>query len=218
MVKNSRQHHPSKREQTTESLKRKQTSGKQRQKRILIVCEGETERIYFMELRRKFQLHAVVVDTKNVGSAPINVVERALKKRNEVKNQPEDKFDEIWCVFDRESETENSTFHEAVKKAQDNSLQLAVSNPSFEFWYLLHFRETTRLFANSHEVERELRNKTYIPDYEKNMDVYARLADKTEDAIKRSQHIRQNHPDYPTDKFPNPSTTVCKLVKKLRDM
>ena len=39
------------------------------------------------------------------------------------------------------------------------------NNPCFEFWLLLHFRQTGRLFQNCEQVVTELRR--YIPNYNK---------------------------------------------------
>ena len=47
-------------------------------------------------------------------------------------------FDEVWCVHDVD---DHPRLDEARIMARDNDISLAVSNPCFELWLLLHFRE-----------------------------------------------------------------------------
>jgi hypothetical protein len=56
----------------------------------------------------------------------------------------EGEIDEIWCVFDVEWPTNHPNLQEAIDLARGNSVRLAISNPCFEIWLVLHFREYTR--------------------------------------------------------------------------
>ena len=62
--------------------------------------------------------------------------------------------------------------------------ELAVSNPAFEFWFLLHFEETTRPFHNADELRKAL--EQHLPGYKKNQDLSAQLAPHTKAASTRS--------------------------------
>ena len=183
-------------------------------KRILIVCEGEkTEPNYFRALRRKLQLHLVEVEIKEKAGPPISLVTTAEKIVNSHKTG--DKFDEVWCVLDREGKHLNPTFTEALQQAQRLTYKLAVSNPAFEFWYVLHFETTTRIFANGEEVKTYLRK--HIPEYEEKMAVWSLLEEKTATAIENSKQLLKTHP-CKEDDFPNPSTYVHVLVEELIEM
>lgn len=188
------------------------------QKCILIVTEGrETEPIYFSALKEKLGLYLVTV--KGKGGTNLSVVEYAItlddERRTESKNntgyyaKPE--YDKVWCVFDREQIYDNAFFDQAVRLAESKNMSLAVSNPAFEYWYLVHFVDTGRPFLNANEIITEL--KCYIPDYEKSRDVFDYLFDKTSKAILRAERVLANSPD--SDKFPNPSTFVFKLVQSM---
>ena len=202
----------------------------QRQPRqcLLIVCEGvQTEPTYFETLRRELKLTLVEVQVEGYGAAPISVVNRALASREERRQEAKNAqrkgqfspppFDEVWCVFDIEKPAKNPSFKPAVNKAQSNNLKLAISNPAFEYWYLLHFRETAQPFANATELMRALKDKDCLPNYEKNLNVCDLLFVHTDVAIERADRLLFDHPDAGSD-FPNPSTLVYKLVKKLKDM
>lgn len=154
----------------------------------------------------------------------ITVVNRAIaeqeKRRKSVKKtqkkyySSEPMFDEVWCVFDVEGITINKEpFHKAIDKADAHNLHLAVSNPAFEYWYLLHFEITTRPFINAKDIITTL--KTHLPNYEKAGNVFEQIFDKTTTAINHAKRAFKNHPDKHSH-FPNPSTGVFKLVETLK--
>lgn len=183
---------------------------------ILIVCEGEkTEPCYFEALRETCELNTVdieVIGGDTAGSAPISVVNYALRmikqrKQEARKSAYKVPFDMVWCVFDQENPP-HASFKEAIDKAETNDIFLAVSTPAFEYWYLLHFEDTDRPFLNADEVIQSL--KRHLPDYDKK-DIFSEIADRTEDAIQRARHVWKNR-SYLRKRFPNPSTSVYKLV------
>lgn len=97
--------------------------------RFLIICEGEkTEPNYF----RSFRVPKVIIEVQGLGMNPSKLVDKAVEQKN-----PEE-YDQIWCVFDRDSWTETD-FHNAIKNAKDAGIEIAYSNESFELWYILHF-------------------------------------------------------------------------------
>ncbi len=210
---------------TSESLRRVQRRRKPRPC-ILIVCEGTaTEPHYFNELRKYYKLSTVDVCVVGTGVSPVSLVKQAISLRDirirKVKKalkkgelvDPE--FDQVWCVFDTEREKDNNQFLQAVELAEKNSFDVAVSNPSFEYWYLLHYEETNRPFTSSDELCYHLCK--YIPGYEKSLPVFHVIYDATDVAISRSKRNLETHPE--TDKrFPNPSTHVHLLVLVLKDM
>jgi len=181
---------------------------------VLIVCEGaKTEPMYFDALCRRWHLtgrdiRTVDIHGRDCGSAPINVVDRAIelrekrKKRNKRDGTP--LYDKIWCVFDRNS---HSTFDQARAKASTNSVDLACSDPCFEFWYLLHFEHTSGQFPDCSSVIVRLRK--HVPDYSKNKLPFADIETGLDDAIERASSIRNGI-------IKTPYTYVDQLVVYLR--
>lgn len=224
MVRSSKKIGPSKqRYRSVESFKRPQNTRQEREC-ILIVCEGkETEPNYFKTLKAKLKLKIVRVEiVSSENTTPIQIVEFALEKRDErqrtyQKNHrinliTDPLYDEIWCVFDVEQQGTNPSLDSAILKANSEKIYLAISNPVFEYWFLLHFAEYNRAFSDYKDVEREL--KKHIPKYQKNMNVCDIIFDNTTDAINRANNVLKNQPDRDSD-FPNPSTSVSLLVEKL---
>ncbi len=140
---------------------------------------------------------------------PISIVNCAIQEK---KNQD---IDEVWCVLDTENPNENPTLPDAITKARNAKINLAISNPSFEYWYFIHFDPSSRPFANGQEMKRALR--AYIPDYEENTNVFPILDDRTPEAIKNAETLRGNSPES-WDVFPNPSTCVDRLVQEIIEM
>jgi hypothetical protein len=74
------------------------------------------------------------------------------------------------CVFDTDttkySETEAKKVESLKRKYADKkNVVLCDSLPSMEYWFLIHYEDTNRLFANSHAAEIALRS--HIVSYEK---------------------------------------------------
>ena len=113
---------------------------------ILIVCEdSKSSPDYFRRFRSELSLTSVTVEVygEECGSAPISVVNYAIDRKKETETSSiRDKYDEIFCVIDiDEHETD-----QAIQKARDNNLNMIISNPCFEYWYILHFKKTGKSF------------------------------------------------------------------------
>ncbi len=154
-----------------EDLKRSKQSREPYDK-VLIVCEGEkTEPHYLIALRNHLKLsQANIKIDPDSDSSPTSVVKytKELIKQNE-----KDPFDHVFCVIDRDRHTDFYTAIAQINgyKNENTKLHSIVSNPCFEYWILLHFTYTTKLFGTSGEspckdlIKNDL--QTYIPDYEK---------------------------------------------------
>jgi hypothetical protein len=187
---------------------------------ILIVCEGKvTEPLYFEGLRTHQRLTTVEVEIEGKGEAPISVVDHAIVSRNirikEIRNHTTRRpnYDEVWCVFDVENLNDNPSFTQAIDKANQNHLHLAISNPCFEYWYLLHFVYTSRPYRDASELISDLHIQ--FPEYEKNKNIFPTLVDNTKIAIRRAHRVLTSGQADRGGRYPNPSTDVYLLVQKL---
>jgi hypothetical protein len=63
--------------------------------------------------------------------------------------------DSAWAVFDGDEHITNTpaNWHQAIQKAKSQKINLAITNPSIEFWYLIHFQVALLTFS-----EIKLRN------------------------------------------------------------
>jgi hypothetical protein len=179
---------------------------------VIIVCEGkETEPNYFEALRQKFRLSTLSVKVVSGKVAPISVVDCGIEEKRKI----EEPTDEIWCVLDTEDPNKNSSLLPAIEKAKKANLNLAISNPSFEYWYFIHFECSSRPFANGQEMKHRL--KIYIANYDESMNAFPVLDKLTSVAIQNAEKLRKRSSEN-WDSFPNPSTKVDKLVQKIIEM
>ena len=154
-----------------EDLKRSKQSREPYDK-VLIVCEGEkTEPHYLIALRDHLKLsQANIKIDPDSDSSPTSVVKYAKEL---IKQSEKDPYDHVFCVIDRDRHADFDTAIAQINgyKNKNTKLHAIVSNPCFEYWILLHFTYTTKLFGTSGDspcmelIKNDL--QTYIPDYEK---------------------------------------------------
>jgi hypothetical protein len=183
--------------------------------RILVLCEGVvTEFQYLDEFRRVFGSPLVEVEIERAGAVPKTLVERAAKRKKDAaaKAQREHdeflKYDEIWCVFDVD---DHPNLPDARQQARDNNIEVAISNPCFEIWLLLHFSD-----HNAHIERKQLAHllKKYIPGYDKHIS-FGILQGGYSEAVARARRLEKQH-EAAGPQNGNPSTNVHHLTEKIR--
>jgi hypothetical protein len=100
---------------------------------------------------------------------------------------------------------------EARQQARANGIKLAISNPCFELWALLHFQDQSADLSRQ-AARRQL--KHHIPEYEKVLPFH-RLASGYEQAVERAKDLDHR---CETAGCPggNPSTGVHALTERIR--
>jgi len=156
---------------------------------MLLVCEGRvTEPNYFKELRnaaRDNRYTLEIVTSKH--RDPLGMVEFAKDEAN-TRGLNKKNGDVVWCVFDK-----NNNPHENIKKALSSCsscFRIALSNPCFELWFLLHFQDQMGTIDCGETIE-ELRK--FLPDYRKDKNVYVNLQESIWDAVKQSEKLIDYH-------------------------
>jgi RloB-like protein len=187
-------------------------------KKFLIVCEGQTEEIYF----KSFPVLTATVSAKETGRTKLALVKKAKELAKE------DNYDEIWCVFDMDinyadQENQRNDFNSAIKQCQETKkFKVAYSNDCFELWFYLHFDYTDQKHHRKFYYEK-LR-KVWNINYEekgKELDfckmIYSKLQAENctqTEAIRRAEKLHKSQNDkLPCDQ--NPITTVYELVREL---
>lgn len=171
--------------------------------RILIVCEGiVTEKRYFEYLGRAERISVQL--TVQAGGTPKALVEKAV----ELKSADDGLFDEVWCVFDID---EHPLVPDAKQQARDNGIQLAISNPCFELWALLHFQDQ-RAEIGRRQTQRLCRK--HIAGYQKELPC-EELTRRHSVALGRATKLDQWQSNR-GKAGSNPSTGVYVLVEKIK--
>lgn len=179
--------------------------------RFLIVCEGEkTEPNYF----KSFEVTSASISVIGTGRNTIDLVRKTINLviQEEQNGSPYTSEDQVWCVFDKDSFSED-VFMGAIKLAHDNNFRVAYTNEAFELWYLLHYTYSDA--ALPRQVYKHKLSKYLGREYQKNDrriydDLYEKQGTAKRNAYKLMS-IYSNH--YPAKD--NPSTTVHLLVEEL---
>jgi hypothetical protein len=129
---------------------------------IYIVGEGITEQYYFSHIKKILDLNCRV-KPRFFGNTSIKELDKKIERLL---------LDDviIICVFDADVSQYNSAEKKRLKAlykkyGNNENVLLCDSLPSIEFWFLIHYLDTNRIFKNSNEVEELL--KTYISNYKK---------------------------------------------------
>jgi hypothetical protein len=126
----------------------KRPENKRSAKLIVIATEGrKTERIYFEALAENFdstKVHVEVIEKLDDNSSPDKVLEQL---NSFAKEYNLDEEDELWMVIDRDYQSWETEMIKSVAQIchQKRGYYLAVSNPAFELWLLLHLIDCTQL-------------------------------------------------------------------------
>lgn len=189
--------------------------------KVLIVCEGETEVLYFDLMRIKYHLRSVVVVKLSGGSAAISVAESAIELNQEQIDLygPSAKYERVFCVYDVD---ENTTLAETKQKINKHGFTAIISDVCFEYWFILHYTYSRAPFFKKEKLSASdmctKQLKKHIKDYKKTTianhfdDLYLRLVDKAIPNAKKSLE------DAELTNQSNPSTNVHTLILFLQNL
>ncbi len=188
-------------------------------KTILIVCEGQSEKLYF----QSFPVLGVKIEAIDLkGQAKLKLVEST----KEIVENAKEEYNEVWCVFDmdvKRGEVEFADFDNSISKALLLGYKVAYSNDSFELWFYLHYNYTDaqnlRTFYYTELGKRFGIN--YVKDgkkYDFCLKIYDILindgSSSQEEAIKRARSLFEQQENLPFHQQ-NPNTKIYELVEEL---
>lgn len=194
---------------------------------IVIASEGkDTERIYFKALAKEYtnlRVHVHILErseNEQNNSSP----EHVLQQLNDYKSKYDlEADDELWLVVDKDRWTEAMLSHVATECSQEVAMHMALSNPCFELWLLLHMEDAASLSPEEQEQWMKNRRRSKNADpylkvrlrqkmgsyHESSYDALTLIA-HIEDAIERARALDKN----PTDRWPQTLGTRVYLLAK----
>ena len=157
--------------------KNRRPFGKVLLKRVLVLCEGESERIYVKgfcsEENQRRRLSSVEVEVyQPTNYSPYGLLQEARKKAKEAIKDGL-LYDSVWIVFDKDN---HANIKKTFSEARDTSIKIAFSAICFETWILLHFEQTAKPFLKCDKLVDYIKRKGYI-NYQKT-NYYTALTDE----------------------------------------
>lgn len=126
-------------------------------RRVLVYCEDACAgRQYFQGLRADLRFHPVQIAIGEGCGEPLGLVRDAVAHRQRAPLSPADRrsaYDEVWCVIDVESPP-HARLQDALTLAREEDIRVALTNPCFDLWILLHFADVT-----AHVLPRALQKR-----------------------------------------------------------
>lgn len=181
--------------------------------------KNKTEKYYFSDFAKEYNKNVEFISSDYTD--PINMV-KALIEKYDAKGMSEENGDTAYCLIDSDfnSQKDNQIANaDNLAKAKNKNVDILVSNPCFEIWFICHYTASTRQYISSKEVLSKLRE--YHQDYEKNSremfkKTKGNLSIALENAMKLRRSCEDNGYKIHTIKF-TPSTEIDKLVRRLME-
>ncbi|OGT60183.1 MAG: hypothetical protein A3E85_04320 [Gammaproteobacteria bacterium RIFCSPHIGHO2_12_FULL_45_12] len=174
-----------------------------------IFPEGEkTENCYFTLLRVMNETVNIIIKKGDKKTEPNQVLGRAKKY---IRENGLSKNEQVWLVIDVDGRPENSFKGCFEWEKVDTKHNLAISNPKFEYWLLLHFERGDNVKNGSDCMIKLLR---HLPNYEKN-NISAKEITKENCATAMDNGSRKHEA---VDILQGNCSTVYKLVKEILEI
>jgi RloB-like protein len=181
-----------------------------------VFVEGlRTEELYLTYWRRQYR-DRVLVEIDPHRGGPLQLVERAVEaQRNEARDARKGRgrpHNQIWCVFDRD---QHPNFARAIDLANRHGINLAISNPCLELWFILHFEDETKYLERQeaqHRAEELLGCSKVLTD-----SALSALAERYDEARRRAVQLDEKHVGDGSPSGDNPSSGVWRLIDLIRN-
>lgn len=121
----------------------------------MVFSEGlKTESIYLTNWHRLYRDQVILSLAPHKYTTPLQIAQsardqRAADMRGAKRGQGKE-FSQYWCIFDVD---EHPKIPEALELARANNINVALSSPCIELWFVLHFDNQTA-FLDRKEAQR----------------------------------------------------------------
>lgn len=173
-------------------------------KAFAFVVDGDTEVWYLQMLKRNER-------TLNINIEPKLPNKKNITDQYKMVEELAVDYTKVFWIVDYDviiketreakkgNETSEQLFIRLKEKVEKNdNVIVIVNNPCIEFWFLLHFEKTSKLFTDCNSAEKQL--KKHIKDYEKTRkyftkqdnDIYLKLKEHIKVANQNSKSLKYN--------------------------
>lgn len=190
--------------------------------KIYIFTEGRTEEIYLKHYHNKKKgIEIIPVDSEHTDALGIVKYAKEYIDNNDIDIELGDR---CYCVFDSDPKS-NTHINEAfdlVRGYKHKGLECIFSNPSFEIWFVLHFRKAP-YGKTADDIKKMVRNllKGQVPEYKETTDIFDVLWDRQDNALKEAELLHTEQMKIHTDVLShacNPYTNIFEFIFYLREI
>lgn len=195
---------------------------RERRPRFLIVTGGvRTEHQYFEWVQREFRTAGVELHLESEGYSPRGLLEVAIKKRDQDardarrSGDSSNTYEEVWVVTDVDEFV--TELREVSTAAESRGVRVAVSNPCFEAWLVMHV-DGSAAPVDRFQAQSKAKQLGLVDPNNDKIPVTSVLRGKFQIAAGRADSLIARHEGNGTV-FPHdtPSTRVHLLVRRLEE-
>lgn len=176
-------------------------------------AEGSKTEVHYINHWANRNRHRVTVAIDRFHGPPRKLVERAAQERRaNVKEWRRRGGDpnEYWCVCDRD---QHSKVDEALKMAGDNDVEVVLSTPCIELWFVLHFRDQ-RAHLETKQAKSATRELLGCGEA-LTSEALRELQERFDEARSRARQLDAWHEANGSPPRSNPSSDVWRLIDRI---
>lgn len=107
---------------------------------------------------------------------------------------------------------------EIREKCKKHDIEIIISAPTFEIWYVMHFRDNKLIFSNSQKVKQEV-GKLLNCEYTESMDVYKLINDKQQYAVDVAKKTEKKNASINASMIcSNPISDIYKIIEAIDEL
>ena len=185
---------------------------KQQKKPLIVICsEGGKKSSEYYYFRNYTNRNLRIQFSTGNSTDPLGMLEDLLKYIHNEDITSEDNC-RIFLVLDTDlSEKRINEIKEIKQKCIDNNIEIITSAPTFEIWYVMHYRNNRLRFNTSKEVKKELQslNGTYT----ESMNMYKIIKNSRDNARNTAKFFEQQTLKNKENLLSsNPHTSIYKIL------
>ena len=185
---------------------------KQQKKPLIVICsEGGKKSSEYYYFRNYTNRNLRIQFSTGNSTDPLGMLEDLLKYIHNEDITSEDNC-RIFLVLDTDlSEKRINEIKEIRQRCIDNNIEIITSAPTFEIWYVMHYRNNRLRFNTSKEVKKELQslNGTYT----ESMNMYKIIKNSTDNARNTAKFFEQQTLKNKENLLSsNPHTSIYKIL------
>lgn len=192
-------------------MARRQIKQNKRKPLIVICSEGGKKSSEYYYFRNYASRDLRIQFSTGNSTDPKGMLEDLLKyiRNEDISSEDECK---IFLVLDTDLDNKRiNEIKEIEQQCNDNNIEIITSAPTFEIWYIMHYRNNRLKFFSSKDVKKEL--QIINGYYTESMDMYKMINKSTSSARNTAKNIEQQAVKNNEDLFKlNPHTSIYKIL------